>query len=166
MVKTNLKTVEHKVQLGIGAENREVIADNLSKLLADQHVLYVKTRNFHWNVQGMAFGPLHALFQEQYTAMATHIDDTAERIRSLGYFATGSMAAFLENTRLTEADAQGGNAQEMVSILCRDHEAIIRTLRGDIETAEQGKDVGTADFLTMLLEFHEKTAWMLRAHLA
>jgi starvation-inducible DNA-binding protein len=166
MVKTNLKTVQHNVQLGIGAENRELIADNLTKLLADQHVLYVKTRNFHWNVQGMAFSPLHDLFQAQYTEMATHIDDMAERIRSLGFFASGSMAAFLENSRLSESDAQEGDAQQMVSLLVKDHEALIRTLRADIDTAEQRKDVGTAGFLTMLLEFHEKTAWMLRAHLA
>lgn len=166
MVKTQLKATQRSVQLDIGNDNREMIVANLTKLLADEHVLYVKTRNFHWNVQGMAFGSLHTLFEAQYNEISVHIDDIAERIRSLGYFSPGRMATFLEEARLSEADAQDGKAQLMLDQLVADHEALVCTLRADIETAEQHQDAGTADFLTALMQFHEKTAWMLRAHLA
>ena len=166
MVKTNLKTTQREVQLDIGTDNREAIVANLTQLLADQHVLYVKTRNFHWNVQGMAFGTLHPLFEAQYNEISVNIDDIAERIRSLGYFTPGRMATFLEMARLSEADTQQGNAEQMLELLVQDHEALIRTLRSDIETAEAHRDTGTADFLTALMQFHEKTAWMLRAHIA
>ena len=47
-----------------------------------------------------------------------------------------------------------------------DHEAIARSLRTEISTVgDRCGDVGTEDFLTGLLERHEKMAWMLRAFL-
>ena len=50
--------------------------------------------------------------------------------------------------------------------LLADHESVIRQLRKDSEVcAEQHKDMGTSDFLTGLMEKHEKMAWMLRAFL-
>jgi starvation-inducible DNA-binding protein len=52
----------------------------------------------------------------------------------------------------------------MVARLLNDHEAIVRSLRKDLETCQtKHHDAGTADFLTGLMEKHEKTAWMLRA---
>lgn len=165
MVKTKLKTIQRDVKLAIGDDNREVVVENLVKLLADEHILYVKTRNFHWNVQGMSFGSLHVLFEQQYGELSVKIDNVAERIRILGYFAPGQMSFYLEAARLKESDDQSGEAKKMLDLLVKDHEAIASTLREDIETAEEKQDVGTADFLTALMEFHEKTAWMLRAHL-
>jgi starvation-inducible DNA-binding protein len=54
----------------------------------------------------------------------------------------------------------------MLANLLGDHEAVIRTLRRDLETAaEPHRDMGTNDFLTGLMERHEKMAWMLRAFL-
>jgi starvation-inducible DNA-binding protein len=41
---------------------------------------------------------------------------------------------------------------------------MIRTLRADLETVmEKYSDAGTGDFLTGLMEKHEKMAWMLRS---
>jgi len=50
--------------------------------------------------------------------------------------------------------------------LLGDHQSIIEFLRGNVnEFAEAHKDAGTSDFITGLLEKHEKIAWMLRSHL-
>jgi starvation-inducible DNA-binding protein len=155
-----------QVNIGIERENRHKIAEVLSQLLADEHILYIKTRNYHWNVTGMAFKPLHELFEEQYTDMAEFIDDIAERIRSLGAFAPGSMNAFRSLSRLDETDHLDGDAQQMVANLLRDHEAVIQILRhNQDEVLESYGDAGTQDFLIGLMEAHEKMAWMLRAHL-
>ena len=54
------------VDIGIAENNRKAVADALTQLLADEHVLYVKTRNYHWNVVGMQFQSLHELFGSQY----------------------------------------------------------------------------------------------------
>lgn len=158
--------IHMKPNLGLSSKAREAVIDALSVLLADEHVLYVKTRNFHWNVTGPHFGPLHALFETQYNALEGSIDEIAERIRALAGTAPGSMAAFLKLARLSEDAGKSPKDSEMISLLLTDHESVVRSLRGAIELAGKHGDEGTADFLTGLLEDHEKTAWMLRAHLS
>ncbi|MCO6490119.1 MAG: DNA starvation/stationary phase protection protein [Phaeodactylibacter sp.] len=155
------------VNIGIQQSKREGAAELLKHLLADEHVLYIKLRNYHWNVTGIHFQPLHAFFEEQYTALAVHIDDIAERIRSLGFFAPGSMEEFGAYARLKETHHLEGDARQMLENLLHDHEALIQSLRKDQEAAmEQYGDAGTQDFLIALMEVHEKHAWMVRAHLA
>ena len=154
-----------KPNLGLPAKSRESVLPLLNRLLADEHVLYIKTRNFHWNVTGPHFGPLHALFEAQYTALADVIDEIAERIRSLGGVTPGSMKEFLKLSRLEEQPGGKLDAKKMIAALLSDHESIIRALRADVEKADASGDAGTSDFLVSLLEGHEKTAWMLRAHL-
>ena len=154
-------------RIGIAPQNRSDVIEILKGHLADLHVLYIKTRNYHWNVVGPRFQPLHAFFEEQYEDIAKAIDEVAERIRMLQGKSPGSMAEFLKMARLCEEKA--GNypsADDMIRSLLADHEAIIRQLRKDIETTdEKDNDIGTSDFLTGLIEDHEKMAWMLRSFL-
>lgn len=152
--------------IGLNATNVQGVVALLSRLLADEHVLYMRLRNYHWNVVGMAFGPLHELFKEQYEEIADDIDDIAERIRSLGAPAPGTMTEFLQLATLAERPGELPDDRTMVANLVADHEAIIRHLRRDVRAAdEQYDDMGTSDFLTELMQKHEKMAWMLRAHL-
>lgn len=152
--------------IGLGAEQREGVVGLLSALLADEYVLYTKTRNYHWNVVGPQFNDLHKFFQDQYEALDNVVDEVAERARTLGGHAIGTLAEFVQLTRLKEHPAKYPDAREMLAELLGDHEAVIRTLRRDLETAaEQHRDIGTNDFLTGLMERHEKMAWMLRAFL-
>jgi starvation-inducible DNA-binding protein len=138
----------------------------LNTLLADEYVLYTKTRNYHWNVLGPQFNDLHRFFESQYNALSEAVDDVAERARSLGGRAAATLAEFLKQARLKERPGQYPEAREMIGDLLADHEAVIRTLRADLETcAEEHGDMGTSDFLTGLMERHEKMAWMLRSSL-
>ena len=92
-----------KVNIGISEENREAIAKGLSHLLADSYTLYLKTHNYHWNVTGPMFNTLHLMFENQYTELATAVDEIAERIRALGFPAPGSYAAFSALSSIEEA---------------------------------------------------------------
>jgi len=155
---------KEKVNLGLAEKDRAGAARLLAPLLADEQVLYAKTRNFHWNVEGPHFHDLHKMFEAQYDALAGTIDEIAERIRALGEPAPGSMKEFLALARLAEAPGRPAPGAEMVRALLADHEALARQLRKDLEEAQTSfHDAGTADFLTGLLEEHEKSAWMLRA---
>lgn len=165
VAKSNLQATI-PVNIGITAKALDAVTEVLEQQLADEHVLYIKLRNYHWNVRGMYFQPLHTLFQEQYTQLEGQIDEIAERIRSLGAFASGSMRAFMERSKLSETNHLNGNATAMLQAILTDHEMIIRQLRQGITTVEQAGDAGTTDFLTALLEMHEKMAWMIRAHIA
>lgn len=151
---------EH-VELGI--ENRDEVVYHLNRILADANVLYIKTKNYHWNVQGPTFYSMHKLLEDQYEALDENIDVVAERIRALGGRPDGSFATFLQNTRLEEADGKTIAGDRIVEELVADHEAVIRHLREDIDTCEEAGDHGTADLLTGFMRKHEKMAWMLRS---
>jgi starvation-inducible DNA-binding protein len=155
------------VNIGLKESSRAKVLGLLDRTLADLSVLSQKTRNFHWNLVGPRFNDLHKFFEGQYDAIEGEIDDVAERARELGGRALGSLKEMLARTRLKEAAAgRSPSADAMLSELLRDHEALIRSLRADVDASASAGDQGTADFLTGLLEAHEKMAWMLRAFLS
>lgn len=150
--------------IGLSDSQRKGVIDLLSKGLADEQVLYTKTRNYHWNVVGPQFHDLHKFLESQYEALAESIDDIAERIRSIGGKSPGTLAEFVKLARLKEEPGRLPNARTMIANLLADHESVIRQLREDIDHCEEKfDDAGTADFLTSKMEDHEKMAWMLRA---
>lgn len=151
------------MNIGIDEKNRQAVNSLLGKLLADEYVLYTKTRNYHWNVVGPHFSDYHKLFEGQYDGLAEDIDAIAERIRSLGGKTVATLAEFVKNARLKEHPGEYPSADKMIANLVADHEGLIQTLRADISTCEDNNDAGTADYLTGLMEKHEKTAWMLRS---
>ncbi|WP_129642036.1 Dps family protein [Peristeroidobacter agariperforans] len=150
------------IDIGISGKDREKIADGLARLLADTYSLYLKTHNFHWNVEGPMFNTLHLMFMEQYTELWNALDAVAERIRSLGYPAPGTYSQFARLTSIEETEGVP-EAMDMVRLLVAGHEAVARTARGTFPAAEKGGDESTADLLTQRLQVHEKTAWMLRS---
>jgi starvation-inducible DNA-binding protein len=152
--------------IGIADQDRTGVVKILNALLADEYVLYTETRNYHWNVVGPQFNDLHKFFGEQYEQLDDFVDDVAERARQLGGHSVATLGEFMEATRLKEHPGQYPAADEMLENLLGDHETIIRQLRADADTAaSQFHDAGTNDFLTGLMESHEKMAWMLRAFL-
>jgi len=150
------------IDIGIAAKDRARIAEGLARVLADTYSLYLKTHNFHWNVEGPMFNTLHLMFMEQYTELWTALDVVAERIRSLGYPAPGTNTEF---ARLTSIEETPGvpDAMTMVRLLVTGHEAVARTARAVFPAADKARDESTADLLTQRLQIHEKTAWMLRS---
>ncbi len=155
-----------KPNVGLTDDNRDGLAELLKFALADQHVLFMKMRNYHWNITGPQFQMLHELIQEQYEDIAETIDDTAERIRQYGAVAPGTLREMIDMTRLSEEPGEVPTAREMVANLVADHEAIIRQLREDTTTAgEKYGDVAIEDYFTNLIQDHLKMAWLLRAHL-
>jgi len=155
-----------KTNIGISDKSRKEVVSILSKLLADEYVLYTKTRNAHWNVSGPDFHAMHLFFESQYDQVDESIDEIAERIKSLGHDAPGSLATMLKLTRLKETTGESASSQSLIKGLLADHEAIIRQLRDDAPKCAKLGDDGTNDFLVGLMEEHEKMAWMLRASLS
>jgi len=156
-----------KPVLGLSPNKLERITKILNKTLSNQHVLYIKTRNYHWNLVGKRFHTLHLFLEELYSQMASAIDETAERVRVLGGVPHASMREFLTEATLIEDEAHLIEGDEAIAHLLRDHQSCVVALRQSIdELADKIGDTGTADFMTDLMKTHEKTAWMLRSHLA
>jgi starvation-inducible DNA-binding protein len=151
-----------QIDIGIAAKDREKIVAGVSRVLADTYTLYLKTHNFHWNVEGPMFNTLHLMFMEQYTELWNALDLIAERIRALGFPAPATNTQFSKLTSIEETEGVP-DALDMVRLLVTGHEAVARTARAAFPAAEKAGDESTCDLLTQRLQIHEKTAWMLRS---
>jgi len=153
-------------EIGIKKENLSKVAQALSGFLADEFLIYLKTRNAHWNIEGPDFHQMHKFFEEQYEQLDETMDEVAERIRMLGHYAPATMKSYLVLTHLTEQSREKNDSAGFIKELLGDHESIIIRLRENINLfSSELNDLGTSDFITGLMETHEKIAWMLRAHL-
>jgi len=143
----------------------EAIVEGLTQSLAETVVETMKAQTFHWNVTGMAFGPLHDLFQKMYEDHFQAQDDLAERIKALGGHAEGRLSEHLKRANVSESDGTLP-AEKMVESLAADQEALAGALAQLAEVAEGHGDLLTQDLAIARGQVHEKFAWMLRAHLA
>lgn len=151
------------IDIGIDKPDRIAITDGLKTLLATSYTLYLQTHYFHWNVTGPLFRELHLLFEEQYQELAEAVDDIAERIRTLDVIAPGTYRSFAELSQIEEVQDVPA-AADMVDILTRGNEQVVKTLRSLSKVAAQAGDESTADLAATRLGVHEKAAWMLRSH--
>jgi len=150
------------INTGLSPHTQQEIVNSLNKILANTYVLYVKTQGFHWNVTGPEFHSLHELFEEQYQALASAVDELAERTRALGAPALGSMAEFIALASLKEASGHL-SGKDMIKQLLLDHESLTREIRASFALADQEEDEATVDLFTERMAYHEKQAWMLRS---
>ncbi|MBO9701877.1 MAG: DNA starvation/stationary phase protection protein [Sporocytophaga sp.] len=155
-----------ETSIGIKQEFMSSVAQSLSKLLADEYLLYTKTRKAHWCVTGPDFYNKHLFFESQYNELDEIIDGVAERIRTISHFPPATLKEFLALTHLTEQSKEKNDSAGYIKELLSDHESIIKFLRENINIyANEFLDSGSSDYITSIMETHEKMAWMLRAHL-
>lgn len=154
------------IKTGISEEKKKDIALGLSKLLAETYTLYLKTHKYHWNVTGPMFQGLHMMFETHYTELALAVDEIAERVRVLGQMAPGSYTEFAELSSVKEDVELKRSANDMIANLLFDHEQITRTAKEILPSLENANDEGTNSLLGARIEYHEKTAWMLKSLLS
>ena len=140
------------------------IVEALNQSVAETAVTTMLAQNFHWNVTGMAFGPLHDLFQKIYEDHFVAQDDLAERIKALDAHAEGTLAGMLKRSKVSENDGQG-KAEDMIKAMCDAQETLAATLAGAGEVAANHGDTLTEDLCIERGQIHEKFAWFLRSHL-
>jgi starvation-inducible DNA-binding protein len=153
-----------KANIGISEKNLQEVALELNKVLADEFILYAKTRNYHWNVEGSNFMEMHKFYESQFEQLDEIIDNVAERIRALGHYAEARLKDYIELTHLSEEEYTNKQSKQLGNLL-QDHESIIENLRKLITVfSDEYKDLGTTDFVTGLMEQHEKMAWFIRSY--
>ena len=140
------------------------VGELMKEVLSDQFVLYVKARNYHWNVTGPQFFGLHAEFENIYDGLAEDIDKVAERIRTLGLKAPGTMKEFWELSTLEEKPDDHPGYLEMVQTIVNDFETIIEKLKSAAHKMESAlNDEVSAGMFYGLVEKYQKTIWMLKS---
>jgi len=143
--------------------NKPVI-EGLKNVLADNYALYLKTQNYHWNVEGPNFKGLHLLFEEQYTDLAGAIDTVAELIRGLGEKAPGTFDTYIKRTSIKSGN-EDASAQQMIKDLLESQTLIQKTLQQCLEIAQKAGDEVVAGFMIERLTFHRKASWILKSSL-
>lgn len=158
--------MKETLNVGLSEAKRKKVADDLIKLLANNSVLYLKTHNFHWNVVGPMFQPLHSVFEAQYIDLWNAGDTIAERVRALGFYVPASYADFAKLSKIKEAvGTRQVKAKDMINQLGHDNEVMIRLARELLPETEEADDQVSVDLLSDRMEVHEKNAWMLRSFL-
>jgi starvation-inducible DNA-binding protein len=142
----------------------EEVVEGLTQAVAETCVATMKAQNYHWNVTGMAFGPLHELFQKIYEDHFEAQDELAERTKALGAHAVGRYDVFLKRSKISECDGDL-SAEAMVEAMRADQETLAGTLGALADLAEKHGDMITNDLAIERAAVHEKFAWMLSSHL-
>ena len=154
-----------QINLGLTAKSTAKIALELNRVLADEFVLATKTHNYHWNIEGSNFMEMHKFYEGMYNELDETVDEVAERIRSIGHYAEGRLKDYIKLTHLDEPEYSTDQKTQLGNLLS-DHEIVIKNLRKLITIFQDDcKDAGSADFVTGLLEKHEKMAWFIRSYL-
>jgi starvation-inducible DNA-binding protein len=151
----------YQPNIGLSRDVRYPIIKILNTSLANEAVLFQKTRGIHWNRSGNGFLEIYILLESQYKQLSEIVDKLAERTRMLGGIALSSFEEILEQTKLVD---RPNHTPEVLHLLA-DHETIIRTLREDIrKCSEEYEDEGTVELLVGVMSLHEKMALMLRSY--
>ena len=140
------------------------IVKALNQSVAETAVTTMLAQNFHWNVTGMAFGPLHELFQSIYEDHFAGQDEIAERIKAIGGHAEGRLADMVARSKVAEHDGHASD-REMIAALLEAQEILAETLAGASDVAAGHGDKLTEDLCISRGLAHEKFSWMLRSHL-
>lgn len=151
--------------ISLTQDAKTAIAEALNQSVAETAVTTMLAQNFHWNVTGMAFGPLHDLFQKIYEDHFVAQDDLAERIKAIDAHAEGTLAGMLKRSKVSEHDGHA-SGKEMIKMMQEAQETLASTLAGCGALAAEHGDTLTEDLCIARGQIHEKFAWFLRAHLA
>ena len=131
---------------------------------ATEFSFYLKAHYFHWNVEGIHFQEYHALFETIYTEVYEILDEFAEKIRSLGAYAPGSLSKLSMLAQIEDQDTVP-STHEMVMMLLEDSDKVCALLKIVYDVAEQNGEHGFSNFLAERMDAHRKHSWMLRSSL-
>ena len=150
----------------ISARTHPTVAQAVYQCVAETAVTTMMAQNFHWNVTGMAFGPLHALFQNIYEDHFQAQDELAERIRSIGHTVDGRLSAMIDISKVLEDSKESHkNDKEMIMALAEAQKTLAATLSGAGDIAAANGDKLTEDLCVERGRAHEKFAWLLQSHI-
>jgi starvation-inducible DNA-binding protein len=140
------------------------LAEAAKVAFASEFSFYLKSHNFHWNVEGPLFLQYHDLFGKIYEEVYASIDDFAEKIRSIGSYMPGSYTRFSMLSQI-EDETEILDPTSMLRALHDDNEKMLVALKMLFDLSEQSGEHGFSDFIAGRMDAHRKHGWMLRASL-
>lgn len=135
----------------------------LNQNLANLQILYVKLHNYHWNVKGMNFKPVHEMTEAYYDHFAEQYDEVAERIVQLGGKPLSSLGEYLKSATLKEEIKKGFDVKYVLSSLLTDFEQLNKDFKEISKSAIENADVPTENIADDNVVWLEKQIWMVSA---
>ena len=145
----------------LGANAIHDISASLNALLADMFGLYMKTKNFHWHVSGPHFRDYHLLLDDQASQIFAVTDTIAERVRKIGGTTLRSIGHVVRLQRVTDNDASGVSATEMLTELRDDNADLAARMRDAHALCDDHGDVASASLLETWIDEAEGRVWFL-----
>ena len=142
------------------------LVELLNKNLANMQVLYVKLHNYHWNVKGINFKPIHEMTEAYYNYFAEQYDEVAERIVQLGGKPIATLQGYLNNTSITEENKNEFDAKTVLSSVLSDFEQLNKNFKEISVAAGELSDVPSANIADDNVGWLEKEIWMIKASLS
>lgn len=142
------------------------VTDKIKTIQADALAMYVKVHNYHWNIKGMQFHPVHNMTEGIYDSMSDLYDDCAERVLQLGQKPYVRMSEVSGATRIKEETKTEFDAKYVLENILADYETMLKAFNELSDVADEVGDKATVAFADDKVASFEKDIWMLKASLA
>jgi starvation-inducible DNA-binding protein len=132
-------------------------------LLANATVMYYKTHQFHWNVEGIEFTQYHEFFGDLYIDVYNSVDPIAELLRKLDEYAPVSIDELYKYKTLEEETTRVILLSDILASLIKANEEVLASLNKVFTIANADKQQGICNFIADRIDTHQKHGWFLRA---
>jgi starvation-inducible DNA-binding protein len=150
--------------IGLKSDKAKDLAEKLNELLANYSIFYQNTRGSHWNIKGDKFFELHLKFEELYTDLQLKIDETAERILTLGHRPEHNYSNYQKLATIKETNDVTDGVKSVKDIL-ESFKIIITLQREILDLSAKIDDEGTNALMSDYIRAQEKLVWMYSAFL-
>lgn len=141
-----------------------MLVDDLKILMASSFSYYVKTANYHWNVEGENFIQYHPWLGTLYSDVYNTIDQLAEYIRVLQAYTPASLVRFQELSKI-EDQVTVVQPPQLFEQLLADTQLLIALLNKTFDSAAAERQQGIADYMAGRVDTMQKYAWQIRSTL-
>ncbi len=141
-------------------------ASALDKLLADEYILYMRTRDGSRDIPDTSSAEAQDLLQRQCVSMGWIVAGVSKMVRKFGPAPSFVLEKFIAIARLSRYSVRFTSQDEIVKALLDDHESIIRILKNDnARPMSIRSSFSTEKFTVELLKQHKEMADALKGWL-
>ena len=149
---------------GLGNKDASEVVTILQDRLNALNDLALTLKHIHWNVVGPHFIAVHTMLDPQVDSVRLMVDETAERIATLGGSPAGTPGTIWSQRTWDDYSLGRDDALAHLGALDLVYAGVIESHRKAIEAVEE-LDPVTEDMLIGQAEQLEQYHWFVRAHL-
>lgn len=138
----------------------------LKQIQADSAVFYIKLHNYHWNVRGADFHPMHSALEAMYEEITEQMDSVAERVLQLNEKPYVTLKDMLGVSKIQEDGSTSFDSKTILTKILPDYEYFLKSFKELSDIAGESNDKASVALADEKIASLEKAIWMLKAQLA